>query len=110
MPIVDPCENHPKAFRCHQCGWILGESYREDGKRITQLRTYRHPRPREDGLDTRDIGNGIKYSMMRVNDGTVACEHCGYCGDGNDWIANQTAIAEMLERRNARRANMDLLK
>jgi hypothetical protein len=104
---MDEQKNQVHAFRCNQCGWILGESYREGGRRITQLRIYRHPRPREDGLDMREIPVYLKYAATQANDTTVPCEHCGYCGNGNDWVANQTAIEDMLARRNQRRKVID---
>jgi len=99
MPDYPEAENKP--FCCIACDWILGESYREIGKRITQLRVYRHPRASEQGVDLRPLAVAVKFSTLRVNDGVVLCEHCGV---ETPWFANQTALIEMLERRSARRS------
>jgi hypothetical protein len=96
----------PCLFSCNVCGWLLGESYRETNSRITQLRTYRHPRTKEQGFDLRPLAIKDKFSMLKVNDGAVLCEHCG--GE-TSWFANQNAVAEMLERRSARRKVKDVV-
>ena len=88
----------PKAFRCSGCGMILGESYREDGSRVTQLRVYRYPRDVASGLDMRDVPSVYKFSATKISDGAIPC----FCGHVEGWYANQTSIAEMLERRSSR--------
>lgn len=93
----------PKIFCCDACGWILGESYREEGKRITQLRVYRHSRAVSQGLDLRLIPPFVKYSEIKVNDGSPLCEHCGF---ENKWYANQDAMSEMLKRKSRRNAEV----
>lgn len=102
-----PDDYEPRDFCCRTCGWILGESYREDGKRITQLRTFRHAK---DGAgtvaDLSTVPVHIKFGMLKVNDGGVLCDHCG---DETPWFANATAIVEMLERKKARR-KLELIK
>jgi hypothetical protein len=42
------------------------------------------------------------YVAVQVNDGQIIC---GNCGSINGWYANQTAIAEIIERRSAARAS-----
>lgn len=91
----------PKPFPCKECGWLLGESYREDGKRITQLRIFRitkDPKPVEPkGLP---VPTAILYAAIGVNDCVVVC---GHCGAKLSWYANQTAIEDMLSRKNNRK-------
>ena len=65
----DYLESEIKPFCCIACDWILGESYRETGKRITQLRVYRHPRAVEQGVDLRPLAVAMKFSALRINDG-----------------------------------------
>lgn len=89
----------PKLFSC-KCGWLLGESYRDAGKRVTQLRVYRSPRAPEQGADLRNIPAFQKFVVTELNDGFVLC---GHCGARVGWYANQGAISEMLERRSVRR-------
>lgn len=89
----------PKPFMCKGCGWTLGESYRDIGKRVTQLRVYRVARPSEIGADLRQMAFAAKYSITHGNDCGVMCEHCGA---ETGWYANQTAIEEMLERKSKR--------
>jgi len=76
MPAVDP---DPKPFKCRNCGWVLGYSYREPGKHITQLRILRHPY--EQVVEFVPVANPSRpapvYAAMAVNDGIVLCEHCG---------------------------------
>ena len=85
----------PKTFRCTHCGWALGESYREDGRHITQLRIYRHASVLAQMVPEQPA---ILFAAVQVNDATVICDHCGAM---TSWYANQTAIAEMLERRSS---------
>lgn len=87
-------EYEPRPFVCRHCSWILGESYREQGRRITQLRVYRHAQSIQAAQSS--VPAEQKWSVIQVNDCTVLCEHCGA---GNGWFANQTAITDMLERR-----------
>jgi hypothetical protein len=96
---LPPADYDPKPFFC-RCGWILGESYRELNQRITQLRIYRCARAPECGLDLNDTPKHVKFSVTRLNDGAVIC---GHCGSEESWYANQSAIAEMLERKYIRR-------
>ena len=92
-----PCVPYePRLFRCRACGWTVGESYREPEKRITQLRVYRQAIHKEIGVDFRPIAFAAKYSVIQANDCVVMCDHCGA---GTPWLANQTAIEEMLQRR-----------
>lgn len=46
------------------------------------------------------VPNAILYSAISVNDGVVLC---GHCGAKVSWYANQTAIEDMLSRRNNRK-------
>ncbi len=105
MPAVDPS---PKIFQCNVCGWILGESYREPGKRITQLRIFRHPQAQvEPALIARPAlpsRPAVMFVAMQVNDCAVLCEHCGA---ETSWFANQNAIEMMIERKNIRKVVLD---
>lgn len=98
MPAADP---DPRPFKCRNCGWVLGYSYRELGKRITHLRILRHPY--EQVVDFVPVANPSRpapiYAAMAVNDGIVLCEHCGA---ETGWFANQTAISAMIERKSKR--------
>lgn len=105
VKVEKEMKNEPRLFKCKVCGWILGEIVLEKGSRIVDLRVYRHPRSVEDGIDLRDIHISIKYSVMRVKDGAVMCEHCG-ADDG--WYANRTAIENMRRRKSSRR--MDIVR
>jgi len=97
-----PSDPKQKQFPCRECGWILGESYREEGKRITQLRIFRITKnpnrvePRRPPLPT-----AIVYAAIQVNDCVVMC---GHCGANVSWYANQTAIEDMLSRRRQSRS------
>ena len=97
MPAADP---DPRKFQCKVCGWVLGESYREQGKRITQLRIFRHPHAQMDPalIVTPAIPGrpAAMFAAIQVNDCTVLCEHCG---GSTGWFANQTAIEMMIERK-----------
>lgn len=91
----------PKPFKCKGCGWILGESYREQGKRITQLRVYRYPSgPDWKLLNPQLITSApvlaVLFVAVQVNDCAVLCENCG---EATTWYANQTAIDDILSRR-----------
>ena len=103
MPAPDP---DPKPFKCNVCWWVLGYSYREPGKRITQLMILRHPY--EQVVDfvpaSKPSRPALVYAAMQVNDCMVLCEHCGA---GVGWFANQNAIEMMVERRNNRRDAID---
>jgi hypothetical protein len=105
MP-TDPADYDPKPFLCQVCEWVLGESYREPNQRITQLRVYRVTRPPDWPLliSITDWPDNKIYSVTQMNDGTVICCHCG---NKQNWYANQTAIAEMLERRYATKLRID---
>lgn len=81
----------PKPFCCDGCGWVLGESYRRDGRRVTQLRVLRMPVERAGGS-----GQQADFVAVGVNDATVVC---GHCGAETAWYANQNAIEDMLSRR-----------
>ena len=88
----------PSPFICSGCNWILGESYRDQNSRVTQLRVFRvariqgHPELAEPTHE--------KFSTINLNDGTVVCSHCG---NEQTWFANQTAMADMLQRKSLRR-------
>lgn len=89
----------PRAFCCKKCGWILGESYREENSRITQLRVYRFPRHPREGLNRQQYSKPfMQFAAMQVNDAQIPCS----CGEVNGWYANQNAIAEMIERKHGR--------
>ena len=100
MPTSDPS---PRNFKCKNCGWILGESYREQGKHITHLRIFRHPQAQvEPALmvaPALQIQPATMFAAIQVNDCTVLCEHCG---GSTGWFANQTAIEMMIERKSKR--------
>lgn len=92
----------PRVFVCKVCGWILGESYRDQARRITQLRIFRHPC--EIGTPPMPVHAHLLrpqliYAAVQVNDCTVLCEHCGA---EVSWYANQNAIEIMIERRRKR--------
>lgn len=94
-----PDEYEPRPFKCDRCGWILGESYREQNERVTRLRLYVVSRPPESGL----LGSTepIHYSVMGQNDASgIVCRNCFHL---QSWYANQSAIKELLERRELRR-------
>ncbi len=103
MPAVDPS---PKIFQCKVCTWVLGYSYRDPGKRITQLRILRHPY--EQIVDFVPAANprrpALVYAAMQVNDCVILCEHCGA---EVGWYANQGAIEQIIERRKNRRDAID---
>jgi len=77
---------------------VLGYSYRDPGKRITQLRILRHPY--EQVADfvpaAKPSRPALVYAAMQVNDCMVLCE---YCGAEVGWYANQNAIEMMIERK-----------
>lgn len=99
MPASDP-NPVPRPFPCKVCGWILGESYREKGKRITQLRIFRHPQAQVDPVlvVTSALASRPQaiFAAIQVNDCSVICEHCGA---EISWFANQNAIEMMIERK-----------
>lgn len=95
-------ENYePKPFTCEYCGWTIGEKYRDPNERITRLRVYVQARAPESGI----LGNGtqIYYSVIGLNDGLVVCRNCTRI---TSWVANQSAIKELLERRTVRRVKV----
>lgn len=96
---ADPAPVGPRVFTCKVCGWILGESYRDQAKRITQLRIFRHSC--EVGTPAMSVHAHLRrpeliYAAVQVNDCTVLCEHCGA---QVSWYANQSAIEMMIERK-----------
>jgi hypothetical protein len=98
MPAVDP---DPKPFKCRNCGWVLGYSYREPGKHITQLSILRHPYEQVVGVTpvTSASRPAVLFAAEHVNDCAVLCEHCGA---STGWYANQNAIEAMIERKSKR--------
>lgn len=97
-------EYEPKPFQCKKCGVVLGESYREPGKRITQLRVRRYPVNLEfyqsKPVQTSYLMYARRYIVIMANDCAVVCS---VCGEVTAWYANQTAIEDMLSRRRQRR-------
>lgn len=95
MPTPDP---DPKPFQCKNCGWVLGYSYRDPGKRITQLRILRHPYKQVVDFvpAAKPSRPALVYAAMQVNDCMLLCEHCGA---EVGWYANQNAIDMMIERK-----------
>jgi hypothetical protein len=98
MP-TDPADYDPKPFLCQVCEWVLGESYREPNQRITQLRVYRIARS-----EKLHYPYHTAFAVAQMNDGAVVCSHCG---NKQSWYANQTAIAEMLERKCANKLRIE---
>jgi hypothetical protein len=94
----------PKPFLCKNCGLVLGESYREPGKRITQLRVRRHPISlewyRTNPVMMTTTAHLRRFIVIQANDCGVVCS---ICGEVTSWYANQTAIEDMLSRQRKRR-------
>lgn len=98
-------EYKPKPFVCSHCFWVIGESYREERSRITQLRVRREAQDPSAAPLPADLYLKVHltYAVVKANDCEVLC---GHCGCSNPWVANQTAISEMLERRYAKHENL----
>jgi hypothetical protein len=98
MPADDP---DPRPFKCRNCGWVLGYSYREKGKHITHLSILRHPYEQVVGVAPVPVTSrpAVYFAAIQVNDSAVLCEHCGA---STGWFANQNVIEMMIERRSKR--------
>lgn len=86
-------EYQPRAFLCHKCGLALGEYYREPGRRITQLRTYRIPRPVHLGLWNGEGPEALTFHQTMTSDTQVLC----ICGQRNGFYANQELVGRLVE-------------
>jgi hypothetical protein len=98
IPNSEPAYK-PRPFFCQACHWILGEKYREPGRRYTQLRVYHSARQPELGLADAEWPVMLIFAMVQINDAVVVC---GHCGNLQSWQVSQAALDEMLERRQAR--------
>lgn len=89
----------PRPFLCRQCGLILGWIVR-DFDRITHVNVLRMPSS-EMVMPTpvKPFERAQVWSLVNGNDGDVLCCDCGAV---NPWVASQSALDEMLTRRQAR--------
>lgn len=95
----------PKPFPCKECGWILGESYRENGKHSTQLRIFRITKnPNKFEPKRPPLPTAVLFAAIQVNDGVVMC---GHCGAKISWYANQTALDDIVSRSRSSRKVQD---
>ena len=83
----------PKAFVCQKCGLVLGEYYREAGRRVTQLRTYRVPRSVHLGLWDGHGVEALTFHQVETSDTQVLC----FCGQRNGFYANQDLANKIVE-------------
>lgn len=89
-----------RLFICSNCQYVLGDIYRVN--HVTQLRVYRHA-AMGTPVPPADLPDHKQYAVVQCKDAVVICDHCG---GGESWYANQTAIAEMLKRREQRRQKL----